>query len=131
VDQASFTFTAMERPAITVDHLPQLIGQFYERLLADHIMAPYFAGIDLSTHMSYIARFWAMALFGAPGYHGDVMSVHVQLNARLPMKAATFERWLAHFDAALDAAHSGPKVEEAKQRARTIAAVMQHRMVDR
>lgn len=121
----------MEWPALTVDDLPRLIGQFQQRLLADPLMGPFFAGLDLRTHVPHIARFWAMALFGAPGYQGNVMTIHVQLNTRLSRGDAPFERRLAHFGAALEAAHSGSKVEGANQRARTITAVMQHRFTNR
>ncbi len=131
MDGAPTTFTGMEWPALTIDDLPRLIGLFHERLVAEPLMGPYVAGLDLRTHVPHIARLGAMALFRAPGCQGVVMTIHMQLITWPSRGDAPFQPWLAHFDAALEAVHSGSKVEEAKQRARTIAAVMQHRFTNR
>lgn len=118
----------MSLPALTANDLLPFIARFYERLLADPVMAPFFAGIDLERHVPHIAGFWAMALFGEPGYRGDVMTPHLRLHERSPMGRLHFDRWLHHFDSTLDALHSGPKADEAKARARSIASVMLHRI---
>lgn len=118
----------MSLPPLTAMDVDLLVARFYDRLLADPQMKAYFEGVDLHAHLPHIARFWGMALFGAPGYRGDVMSAHVHVHARLPLDTAQFDRWIGHFEATLDAHFSGDKVEEAKQRARSIAAVMQHRL---
>lgn len=100
------------------------LEDLYARLLADELLAHHFKHLDLRSHLPRIAAFWEMVLFGARGFDGDVMGKHLEMNRLRPITADHMERWLLHFHATLDDHFSGPKVQEAKDRARNIAALM-------
>ncbi len=106
------------------DDVRDLVKAFYDRLLADPEMRHFFADLDLPHHLPKIEAFWRGVLFGDRSYTGDPMTAHIALNKRHPMEQHHFDRWLAHWNATLDALFTGPKADEAKARAASIAPVM-------
>jgi hemoglobin len=52
------------------------------------------------------------------------MGPHIALHRTHPIEPKHFDRWLAHWNASIDARFAGPKAEEAKARAASIAPVM-------
>lgn len=108
-----------------------LVTLFYAKVRQDTLLAPYFAELDWDHHIPRINAFWDMVLLGDRGYQGDPMAVHMRLNERLPMEQAHFHRWLELFCATVDEHFSGAKAAEARERARSIAAVMAHKVLGR
>lgn len=108
----------------TPDDVRMFVEAFYAKLLEDDLLAHHFNHLDLRSHLPRIATFWEMVLLGTRGFEGDVMGKHIGIHRLRPITAAHMERWLHHFNAALDDHFSGPKVHEAKDRARNIAALM-------
>lgn len=119
----------MPRPDLdTRPRVEAFVEQFYARLLRDPEMAPIFfevAKIDLDVHLPHIKNYWCKLLLGERGYQRHTMNIHRQLHARRPLRQADFQRWLSHFDAALDAGFTGPKTERARRLAHAIAENMQ------
>jgi len=105
-----------------------LISAFYAKARYDPALAHFFTHVDWAHHTPRIEAFWNTLLFGTQSYVGDPMSPHVALHQRLPMEAAHFQRWVELFTGTVDELFTGPKAEEAKQRARSIAMVMQHKV---
>lgn len=101
-----------------------LVERFYRQLVADKAVGHFFAGLDLTHHLPRIEAFWAMALLDEPGYTTNVTDVHLRLNERIPMEPAHFDRWLELFRNTVDAHFAGPKAEDAKLRALSIAYVL-------
>jgi hemoglobin len=112
----------------TPETIRQFVDTFYERLLADADMAPYFAHVDLAAHMPHLYGFWEKLLLGTGDYARNAMQPHMALHRRVPMQPKHFERWLHHFEATLVLHYTGPKATEALARARHIAALMQHKL---
>jgi hemoglobin len=108
-----------------------LIEAFYARARPDPLIGHFFTTLDWDHHIPLIASFWEMVLFGDRKCQGDPMTAHVHLHQRIPMEPDHFERWLSLFDHTVDSLFTGPKADEAKQRARTIAGVMAHRVTGR
>jgi hemoglobin len=108
-----------------------LIEAFYARARPDPLIGHFFTTLDWDHHIPLIASFWEMVLFGDRKYQGDPMTAHVHLHQRIPMEPDHFERWLSLFDHTVDSLFTGPKADEAKQRARTIAGVIAHRVTGR
>jgi hemoglobin len=100
------------------------INDFYRRVRADAILAPHFADIDWAHHTPIIVDFWAMILLGDPAYKGNPFANHL----RLTLSAKDFEQWLFHFQQTIDDHYQGAVAEEAKNRARNIAAIFQHKL---
>jgi hemoglobin len=57
-----------------------------------------------------------------------MMQKHFRLNAQVRMRKEHFMRWLVLFEREVDSQFAGPKAEETKERARTIAVSMFSRM---
>ncbi len=106
----------------------RLVAAFYAKARYDPALAHFFTQVDWAHHTPRIEAFWNQLLFGTPNYQGDPMAPHVQLHQRLPMEEAHFQRWVELFTSTVDELFAGPKAEEAKQRAQSIAGVMLHRV---
>jgi hemoglobin len=105
-----------------------LIAAFYAKARYDPALAHFFTQVDWAHHTPRIEAFWNMLLFGDRTYQGAPMTPHLALHQRLPMEAAHFQRWVELFTSTVDEHFAGPKAEEAKQRAGSIAGVMGHRV---
>lgn len=111
------------------EDISTLITAFYAKARFDPLLAHFFTHVDWAHHTPRIEAFWNTLLFGDKSYQGDPMSPHVALHQRLPMEAVHFQRWVELFSNTVDELFAGPKAEEAKQRARSIAGVMVHKVV--
>lgn len=118
----------MKADIATDGDVRRLVEDFYATLTADLLMAPFFADLDLEAHLPRIRAFWEMVLLDRPGYTTNVTAVHLAIAQRMPMLPAHFERWLALWATTVDGLFSGPKAEEAKSRAHTIAMVIRSKI---
>lgn len=109
-----------------------IITQFYEKLLNDAAMRPFFEAIvqqnHLEHHIDIITHFWHDILFDTHLYHENVMQKHLQQNALHPFEKVHFERWTSYFTTTIDALFEGEQATKMKQRALSIATVMQLKM---
>jgi hemoglobin len=118
----------MKKQLGTREDLVVLMDAFYRRLLVDGEIGHFFTRVvklDLERHLPRLVDFWESVLFQSGDYQGDPMAVHLHLNQLHPMTARDFEVWLGHFEATVDALFEGEVAERAKQRARSIATLMQ------
>ncbi len=108
--------------------LLSLIESFYEKLLKDPDMAPIFlevAKIDVDEHFPILVDFWESVLFHTAIYKGNAMTPHLQLHDKFPLKKIHFKKWLAFFNLSVDELFSGEKAELIKERAKSIALLME------
>jgi len=76
------------RPAVSA-----AVDGLYDRLLADPVLAPYFADTDMERQKRHMRGFMAVALGGAELYAGrDMAAAH----ARLHITGDAFDRVVAH-----------------------------------
>jgi dephospho-CoA kinase len=101
-----------------------LVHSFYERILNDEMLAPFFKTLDFDKHLPKMIDFWCFILLGETGYSTNVVEKHIHM----PLKAEHFERWLEIFNNTLDANFEGENVEIPKQRAFTIAWTTKSKM---
>jgi hemoglobin len=104
-----------------------LVDAFYEKVGKDELLAPVFndvAHVDWASHLPIMYRFWESMLFGTGTYEGAPFPKH----AMLPVQKAHFTRWLALFVETVNEHFAGPKAEEAKGRAASIADTFAQRM---
>lgn len=102
----------------------ELVDAFYERVLADPVLAPIFidvAGIELDEHLPRIKAFWRKMLLGQPGYDRNMVARHAHVHARFRFQRRHFDHWLALFHEAVDSRFTGPGAERAKTLATRIA----------
>ena len=110
-----------------------LITKFYEKMLDDIVIGFIFtdiAKIDLDEHKSVICDFWETVLFNRPVYKRgpEVMRVHHELNKKIKLKKGHFTRWLFLFSSTIDELFEGEFADRAKDRANSIALLMQKRL---
>lgn len=105
-----------------------LIKEFYDKLLVDELVGYLFTevvALDLEEHLPRLVDFWEDQLLGTNNYSGNPMKVHLDLHQKEALQKAHFERWLNHFNQTVDTHFSGPKAHLAKERALSIAKVIQ------
>ena len=105
-----------------------LMNTFYGRLLADENINYIFtdvAKIDMKTHIPVIANFWESVLLNKNVYHNNAMKIHMDLNDKTSLTKMHFDIWLQHFNTTVDELFEGDIALLAKQRAKSVATVMQ------
>ena len=110
------------------DDLMQLVELFYVKLLADPDMSPIFlevAKIDLEEHLPVLVDFWDSILFFTATYKRNAMTPHLVLHDKYPLTQLHFDKWLAFFNQSIDELFAGEKAQLAKDRAKSIAMLMQ------
>ncbi len=70
---------------------------FYQKILADELLAPYFRGVDMDRQASMLAEFLAMAFGGPHAYSGrDLRAAHAHLPALADMHFDLVVAYLAN-----------------------------------
>ncbi len=117
-------------PKVDLDsrqNIEAFVDLFYERLLADELLAPVFlevAAVDLEVHLPHIRNYWCKLLLGEPTYRRHTMDIHRQLHSKRRLSSEDFTRWLQTFIETVDANFAGERAERAKTVAATIATNM-------
>jgi hemoglobin len=105
-----------------------LVQEFYVKLLKDSSISYLFtdvAKINLDHHLPVLVDFWDMVLFDNPSYKKNAMEPHMVLNAQSPLTKDHFSTWLTYFKNTVDELFKGDKAFMAKERATSIATIMQ------
>lgn len=111
----------------TSAEVAMLVDRFYGKVRVDALLGPIFndvAQVDWPAHMATLYSFWETLLLGTGTYRGEPFAKH----AVLPLERVHFERWLELFLTTVDENFAGPKAEEAKGRALSIADTFARRM---
>jgi hemoglobin len=110
------------------EDLLRLMDAFYKKLLADDSISYFFtdiAKIDLSHHLPVLADFWDTLLFQSGLYQKNAMLPHMALHRQSPLQKHHFETWLRYFKQTVDELFEGEKAFQIKEKATSIATVMQ------
>jgi hemoglobin len=108
--------------------IQRLIDSFYTKVRVDDQIAYLFndvAKVDWEHHLPRMYDFWESMLFQTGTFSGNPMPVHMQLHQRSPLSKQHFARWLHLFNETVDELFEGDKAEQVKQRAHSIATIMQ------
>jgi len=100
---------------------------FYKKAFADQLIGYFFTDVvplDLKTHIPIIAGFWESIVFNSHGYRKNVMEVHQHIHDVSKIQKEHLDRWVQLFTETLDTFFEGPKTELMKQRAKSIATLM-------
>jgi hemoglobin len=110
------------------DDLFLLVERFYKKLLNDPSISYLFtdiAKINLEHHLPILVDFWDMVLFGSDTYRKNAMQPHMKINQLSAFKKEHFVIWLGYFNQTVDELFKGEVAEMAKQRAASVATMMQ------
>lgn len=112
-------------------NIEQLISAFYGKALADASIGFLFtevAQINLETHLPHLCDFWENILLKPNGYKRNVLKKHLDLNQLSALKPAHFQQWLFLFEQTVDELFEGDKAQSAKNKAQSIALVIQTKL---
>ena len=118
----------MKKDIANREDLSVLLTQFYNKLLADNSISYLFtdvAKIDLPHHLEILVDFWDSILFQSDVYRKNAMQPHMILHQKSSLKKHHFKTWLRYFHETVDELFEGEKASLAKERALSIATVMQ------
>ncbi len=122
----------IERDISSRKDIKLIITKFYDLLLNDVIMIPFFEDIvinnHLNEHLEIISDFWNDILFQTTSYKNNTMQKHIDKNAFIKFKKEHFAIWTSYLFTTIDANFSGEVAEQMKNRATSIATVMQLKM---
>ena len=101
-----------------------MVDSFYLKVREDSLLSPVFTSRiqdhEWPYHLQRMYAFWNAILFAEKGFSENPMQKHFSL----PIDEQHFSQWLLLFRQTVDGLFSGPKAEEAKQRATSIAQLM-------
>jgi hemoglobin len=118
----------MKKDIETREDVVQILAAFYQKAFKDDLIGFFFIEVvplDLETHIPVIADFWESVLFGARGYRKNVMQLHQHISDLSPIKKEHLDRWVELFTQTVNDMAEGDTAELMKQRARSIATMME------
>ena len=120
----------MKRDIESRDDIELMLYTFYRKAFADDVIGYFFKEVvplDLNTHIPEITDFWESILFNSHSYRKNVMEIHKQISDRSTISKKHLERWVKLFTETVTEEFDGQKAELMKQRALSIATLMEIR----
>ena len=117
----------MKQEIKTTEQVKELVDKFYEKVNADNLLSPVFnseAKVNWEAHLPKMYKFWGTQLIGTGDYSGRPFPPHEELH----IYKEHFERWIALFLETVNENFIGEVAEIAKEKARNIAAIFQHKL---
>ena len=117
----------MKEEIKTTEQVKQLVDKFYEKVNADNLLSPVFnqeAKVNWEGHLPKMYKFWGSILLGTADYNGRPFPPHETLQ----IDGKHFERWLQLFMETVNENFEGEIAETAKERAKNIATIFQHKL---
>lgn len=105
-----------------------MVDRFYDKIKEDKLVGFIFTDVmkvNWQKHLPIMYGFWENALFYTGSYNGNAMKKHININKQVPLQKKYFTRWLHLFNETVDEYFEGEKATLAKQRAFSIATIMQ------
>jgi hemoglobin len=109
-----------------------LVNTFYDKVRRDEVIGYLFnevAKVDWPRHLPRMYDFWENIIFQTGNFSGNPMIAHAKLHQQSPLTAAHFARWQQLFLQTVDELFEGEKAELARQRAMSIAVMMQVKII--
>lgn len=109
-----------------------LVNSFYDKAKADATIGYIFndiAKVNWAKHLPVMYSFWEQVLFGTGSYKGNTIAAHNDINSKVHFTKVHFDIWVGIFKETVDDLFSGDKAELAKQRAMSIATIMQLKFI--
>lgn len=104
----------------TNDDVRLLVNSFYDKVRRDEVIGYIFneiIGNDWSHHLPIMYQFWSTVLMSQPGYRGNAVAKHIEVDKRIPLKDEHYKQWLYLWTETVDHFFAGEVANEAKNRA--------------
>lgn len=108
--------------------IEKLVDQFYSKIKKDEQIGFIFSDIAMvnwEKHLPIMYDFFENMLFYTGSYTGNPMELHKHVNRLFPLTEDHFRQWNHLFSITVDELFEGTTANLVKQRAKSIAAVMQ------
>jgi len=108
--------------------IEHLVNSFYDKVKKDDLIGFIFndvAKVNWEKHLPVMYDFWENIIFFTNKYSGNPMIVHTHLSQRIPLTKEHFSRWIKLFTETVDELFEGNKAMIAKEKAKSIATIMQ------
>ncbi len=105
-----------------------LVDEFYSKVKQDEQIGFIFSDIAMvnwEKHLPVMYDFFENMLFYTGSYTGNPMELHKHVNRLFPLTEEHFRQWNHLFSTTVDELFEGTTANLVKQRAKSIAAVMQ------
>jgi hemoglobin len=105
-----------------------LVNRFYEKIRSNEKIGYIFndvAKVDWEHHLPIMYDFWENVVFHTGTYARNAIGVHKNLNKLTPLIKEHFAEWLKLWRETVDELFTGLNAEQIKQRANSIATIMQ------
>ena len=110
------------------DDIHLMVHTFYDRVRKDPDLGSVFEAHirgNWDPHLNRMCDFWSTIILYTKKYQGDPMSKHFPL----PLNNVLFGKWLTLFNTTVDELFAGEHAQTAKNRAASIANIMQKVLV--
>ncbi|XZF16684.1 group III truncated hemoglobin [Chitinophagaceae bacterium MMS25-I14] len=110
-----------------------LVNRFYDKVRGDETIGHIFQGIigeNWAHHLPVMYRFWGTVLLGEPGYSGNTIAKHIDVDRRFMLGQEHFDRWIRLWNETVTALYSGPKADEAMKRAHLMLQLIKMKVED-
>lgn len=108
-----------------------LVNSFYDKVKADATIGYIFNDIvkvNWEHHLPVMYDFWESVIFFTGTYSGNPMTTHRRLHQVANLTKEHFDAWLKLFTNTLDELFEGEKTELVRQRAMSIATLMESKI---
>ena len=122
----------MKRDIQSKEDIIQIVNNFYDKVKQDATIGHFFnevIKVDWSKHLPKMYNFWDNVVFYTNNYTGNPMQVHKHINALHAFAGTDFKQWHKLFAQTIDELFEGDNAELMKQRALSVATVMQIKIV--
>lgn len=106
-----------------------VVNTFYDKVREDDLLKMMFIDVNWQKHLPVMYDFWDNVLFYTGKYNGNPMAKHQMAHQQNPLTAELFKRWLDLFSATIDELYNGPNAQLLKERAHSIATIMQIKII--
>ena len=118
----------MKKDIETIEDIKKLIDTFYEKVKVDPVIGFIFnevVRVNWEIHLPIMYKFWENTLFYTGSYEGNPLELHKNIHQLTPLTTLHFNQWIMLFNKSVDELFNGSNATLAKQRALSIATVLQ------
>lgn len=108
----------------TKDDIVKLVTIFYDKIVKDDCLSPFFVHLNLEKHLPKMVDFWSFVLLDEAGYSTNVTDKHTHMR----LKKEHFDQWIKLFNETVDQLYTGEKADLAKERAFLIRWTIESKM---
>ena len=121
----------MKKDILKKEDIILLVDEFYQRIRKDDLLSPVFTFHvkDYAQHLKLMYDFWENVIFYSGNYAGNPMSAHIKVHSETPLQIQHFVRWNMLFNETVDALFTGKNAELVKQKANSISAIIQLKII--